>query len=577
MAFDGLFIHALCNELNSVLAGAKINKIAQPEKEELLIAGKSTIGNFRLLISANASLPLIYLTDDNKPSPATAPGFCMLLRKHIGAGRILSVEQIGYERVISIKIQHLNEMGDVSFKCLKIEIMGKHSNIIFCDENDIILDSIKHISLAVSSVREVLPGRKYFIPAQEGKISPSEVNPDTFNEILKKPYSVSKAIYTSIIGISPIMASEIAFNAGIDADASTSTIDNSAILYESFSSIVKSADSVKYEPIIYYENGKPTEFSFSPLNSFKDNEFIQYSTLSECLAQYFSSRNLYNNIKNKSADLRKIVSTHIERTAKKIDIQTKQLEDTKKKDKFRIYGELLNTYGYSAVPGDKSITVVNYYDNQEITIPLDETKTAAENAQHYFDKYNKLKRTAEAMDKFLEESEEELKLLLSIEAALNIAETDADLSDIKNELINYGFIKKSSGNKQRKTAKNKPLHFIDENGFHIYVGKNNFQNDELTFKFATGNDWWFHTKKIHGSHVIVKADNKELPDSTFEYAASLAAFYSMGRDSEKVEIDYLQKKNVKKPAKAVAGFVVYYTNYSMMAKPDKSHVTLVSD
>ncbi|MBE5902670.1 MAG: fibronectin/fibrinogen-binding protein [Pseudobutyrivibrio sp.] len=582
MALDGISIHALVDEFNNQLLNGKINKISQPEREELLITINTQNGNKRLLISANASLPFIYITDENKPAPATAPGFCMLLRKHIGAGRIIEIQQMGLERAIRFKIQHLNDMGDITFKYLYVEIMGKHSNIIFCNEENMILDSIKHVPSSVSSVREVLPGRDYFIPAQEGKINPLESTEDYFKiQVLKKSNSIYKALISSFIGLSPTITNEICYRAGIDSDAACASLfdEHKDRLYKAFIELMDDVKNNKYNFNIYINpaNSEPVEYAPIELKMYQDMSANSYETMSEILVQYYAKRNKYTNIRQKSSDLRKIISNHIERASKKLDLQSKQLKDTEKRDKYKIYGELLHTYGYEAKPNDKSITVINYYDNKELTIPLDPDLSASDNAKKYFDKYAKLKRTAEALDTYIEQSKTELELLKSIETALNIAETEADLADIRRELSDHGFIKKHTGNKKEKSKKSKPLHFVDDNGFDIYVGKNNYQNDELTFKFATGNDWWFHTKKIHGSHVIVKTNGKELPDSTYEHAAELAAYYSSGRDTDKVEIDYLQKKNVKKPASAVAGFVVYYTNYSMVVTPTLEHVKLVGE
>ena len=582
MALDGISIHALVDEFNNQLLNGKINKISQPEREEILITINTQNGNKRLLISANASLPFIYITDENKPAPATAPGFCMLLRKHIGAGRIIEIQQMGLERAIRFKIQHLNDMGDITFKYLYVEIMGKHSNIIFCNEENMILDSIKHVPSSVSSVREVLPGRDYFIPAQEGKINPLESTEDYFkNQVLKKSNSIYKALISSFIGLSPTITNEICYRAGIDSDAACASLfdEHKDRLYKAFIELMDDVKNNKYNFNIYINpaNNEPVEYAPIKLKMYQDMTANTYETMSEILVQYYAKRNKYTNIRQKSSDLRKIISNHIERASKKLDLQSKQLKDTEKRDKYKIYGELLHTYGYEAKPNDKSITVINYYDNKELTIPLDPDLSASDNAKKYFDKYAKLKRTAEALDTYIEQSKTELELLKSIETALNIAETETDLADIRRELSDHGFIKKHTGNKKEKSKKSKPLHFVDDNGFDIYVGKNNYQNDELTFKFATGNDWWFHTKKIHGSHVIVKTNGKELPDSTYEHAAELAAYYSSGRDTDKVEIDYLQKKNVKKPASAVAGFVVYYTNYSMVVTPTLEHVKLVGE
>lgn len=583
MAFDGITTNCIMQELNHLLAGQRISKIAQPEREELIFTFKAlNEGSNRLLISANASLPFLYMTKENKTSPLNAPNFCMLLRKYIGNGRISAISQPSMERVLCFTIEHLDEMGDPAVKYLYVEIMGKHSNIIFCDKDGQIIDSIKHVSGQMSSIREVLPGRPYFIPAQQDRFDPWQIAKEQFVEqILKKPCSVAKAIYTSLVGFSPIIATELAYRSGLDADDSTAALTQADVerLYDVFRSLLQDLSDGNFSYGIYYDpvTGAPKEFAPIPLTIYSDMEYKTFSSISEVLEAFYAQRNKHTVIHQKSTDLRKIVSIHLERDRKKYLLQKKQLADTEKKDKYRIYGEMLHTYGYAASPGDKSIEVTNYYTNEPFVIPLDPTLDAMENAKKYFDKYAKLKRTGNALSSYILETENEIKHLESIETSLSIAETEGDLAAIKEELQEYGFIKKHSGKKTNRISKSQPLHFVDDNGFHIYVGKNNYQNDQLTFKFATGNDWWFHAKQMTGSHVIVKSENKELPDSTYEYAAALAAYYSSGRDNEKVEIDYLQKKNVKKPNGSAPGFVVYYTNYSLVATPSLAHVTLVSD
>ena len=583
MAFDGITTNCIMQELNHLLAGQRISKIAQPEREELLFTFKAlNEGSNRLLISANASLPFLYMTKENKTSPLNAPNFCMLLRKYIGNGRISAISQPSMERVLCFTIEHLDEMGDPAVKYLYVEIMGKHSNIIFCDKDGQIIDSVKHVSGQMSSIREVLPGRPYFIPAQQDRFDPWQIAKEQFVEqILKKPCSVAKAIYTSLVGFSPIIATELAYRSGLDADDSTAALTQADVerLYDVFRSLLQDLSDGNFSYGIYYDpvTGAPKEFAPIPLTIYSDMEYKTFSSISEVLEAFYAQRNKHTVIHQKSTDLRKIVSIHLERDRKKYLLQKKQLADTEKKDKYRIYGEMLHTYGYAASPGDKSIEVTNYYTNEPFVIPLDPTLDAMENAKKYFDTYAKLKRTGNALSSYILETENEIKHLESIETSLSIAETEGDLAAIKEELQEYGFIKKHSGKKTNRISKSQPLHFVDDNGFHIYVGKNNYQNDQLTFKFATGNDWWFHAKQMTGSHVIVKSENKELPDSTYEYAAALAAYYSSGRDNEKVEIDYLQKKNVKKPNGSAPGFVVYYTNYSLVATPSLAHVTLVSD
>ncbi len=598
MAFDGITIANLTYELKQTIEGGKIAKIAQPEKDELLFTIKNSKAAYRLLLSASASLPLLYLTETNKKSPLTAPNFCMLLRKHIGSAKILEVSQPGFERVIELKLEHLDELGDVCRKRLIIELMGKHSNIIFCKEDGTILDSIKHISAQVSSVREVLPGREYFIPRTANKANPLTVTEEEFGAAIRQsPMPLSKALYQTLTGISPIIGEEICHLASIDGDISANALSDMELLhlYRTFQGMMADVREGNFSPNIVYEgdfqdvqddrlNGPkgggeeegidweecaPVEFAALPLTCFMGANYRprHFSSISRLLETYYASKNTITRIRQKSSDLRRIVQTALERNYKKYDLQEKQLKDTGKREKYRIYGELLNTYGYELKGGEKEFSCLDYYSNKEVKIPLDPQMTALENSQRFFEKYNKLKRTYEALSELTLETKKEIDHLESISAALDIALQEGDLVQIKEELMEYGYIKKRHAGAKKPKITSKPFHYLSSDGFHIYVGKNNYQNEELTFKLATGNDWWFHAKGIPGSHVIVKSEGKELPDRVFEEAGALAAYYSKGRDSEKVEIDYVQKKSVKKVAGAAPGFVIYHTNYSLVAAP----------
>ena len=581
MAFDGITIACIIKEMKDSLLGGRLYKIAQPESDELLLTIKTQNGQKRLFLSANASLPLIYLTDTNKPSPLTAPNFCMLLRKHLQNGRIVDISQPGLERIVHIDIEHLDEMGDLRRKCLVVEIMGKHSNIIFCNEEGMILDSIKHVSGLVSSVREVLPGKPYFVAQTQDKLDVFQTNTDQFIEVLvSKPMPVYKAIYSGFTGISPVMAQEMCYRSGLDGDAPTASLDLTQYtsLGDVYSAMVTKLRMGDFAPNIAYTGSAPVEFAALPLTMYETgpDHTVPYESMSALLETYYAEKNTLTRIRQKSSDLRRIVQTALERNVKKYDLQCRQMKDTEKRDTYRIYGELLNTYGYNVEPGSKSMEALNYYTNEMITIPLDPTMTPQENAKKYFDKYNKLKRTFEALAELTKEVKEEIEHLESISAALDIALQEEDLVEIKEELTESGYIKRKGGTKKLKVT-SKPFHYVSSDGFHIYVGKNNYQNDELTFKFATGNDWWFHAKGIAGSHVIVKTGGaEELPDRTFEEAGRLAAYYSKGRGQDKVEIDYIQKKHVKKPNAAKPGFVVYYTNYSLMIDSDISGIAQIS-
>ncbi|MDD6207209.1 MAG: NFACT RNA binding domain-containing protein [Clostridiales bacterium] len=584
MAFDGTVISNLVYELDTTLTGGRIVKIAQPENDALLFTIKNNGRQYRLFASADASLPLLYLTDTNKPSPMTAPNFCMLLRKHLNSARILSVTQPGLERIVDLTIEHLNEMGDTCKKHLMIELMGKHSNIIFCDDENHIVDSIKHISGLVSSVREVLPGRDYFIPETQHKENPLTITQEQFLSVItSKAASIGKAIYTSLTGISPLMANEICCRASIESDRAVSSLTEAELLHLShnFERFVEDILSHSYQPVMIMEESTPCEYASFPLALYPKENQKPYESISALLSDYYSMRDTITRIRQKSSDLRRIVNTALERVQKKKDIQEKQLKDTEKRDKFKIYGEMLTTYGYELKEGARELECVNYYTNEPIRIPLDPAKNAMENARHYFDKYNKLKRTNEAVTIQLKETCEELEHLESISNALDIALVESDLVQLRQELTDYGYLKYhnhgDSGKKKSRKEKvtSKPLHYRSSDGYDIYVGKNNYQNDELTFHFASGNDWWFHAKGMAGSHVIVKSQGEELPDRVFEEAAALAAYYSKGREMGKVEIDYVEKKQVKKPNGSKPGFVIYYTNYSMIATPDISSLTQV--
>ena len=597
MAFDGLVISNLVYELNQTILNAKISKIAQPENDELLFTLKGSNGQFRLAMSASASLPFLYLTETNKPSPLTAPNFCMLLRKHIANGRIIKIYQPHMERIIRFDIEHLDEMGDLCQKTLIVELMGKHSNIIFCSSDGTIIDSIKHVSSMMSSVREVLPGRAYCIPAtQEDKLNPLEVTEEVFMEsVMKKTVSITKAIYGSFTGISPVIANEICYRASIDGDMPVDSLDadGKKHLFHNFSWMMDDVRNHNYCPNIIMRGREPIDFSCFRLSEYVhtalDQKIMQntdhadtnaytmteYDSISKVLEEYYASKNIYTRIRQKSVDLRKIVSTALERNRKKYQLQQKQLKDTEKRDKYKVYGELIHTYGYDLEEGAKQLEALNYYTNENVKIPLDPTLDAKANAQKYFDKYGKLKRTYEALTDLIEETKSEIDHLESIATSLDIALTEDDLVQIKEELVEYGYIKRKRTDKKAK-IKSKPFHYISSDGYHMYVGKNNYQNEELTFKFATGNDWWFHAKGMPGSHVVVKTNNEtDLPDRMFEEAGKLAGYYSSGRDSDKIEIDYLQKKNVKKPNGSAPGFVIYYTNFSLTVHPDISGLTLV--
>ncbi|MCR5685241.1 MAG: NFACT family protein [Lachnospiraceae bacterium] len=581
MAFDGSMVAAVTCELNKTLAGGRISKIQQPESDELVITVHKD-GNYKLLLSANASLPLVYLTRETYVSPLVSPAFCMLLRKHVGSARITEIYQPEFERIIIFRLEHLDEMGDEAVKLLIIELMGKHSNIIFCDDKMTILDSIKRVPASVSSVREVLPGRPYFITKTVEKADPLKLNAASFREkILGCPKPLYEAIYTQITGIAPMTANEICFLAGVNPDLPACSFqedtDVAGHIYAAFSGYFEKVTSGLEKPVILYKNGVPFDFAAVRPLSISGGEYTaeSFDSPSEMLETYYASKDEITRIRQKSSDLSKVLSNAIARTVKKLELQQRQLKDTEKRDKFKVYGELLTAFGYNVPEGSRETILNNYYTGEDIKIPLDPDISPIENAKVYFARYSKLKRTFEAVSAQLEATREELEHLESVRLYLDMARSVDELSVLRDELAQAGYIKKNTAAKNGKgkaPGKNspkslKPYHYVTEDGFHLYVGRNNYQNDEITFKLAGNSDWWFHVKGNPGSHVILKTEGREVPDSVFETAAALAAYHSKVSGDEKTEVDYLERRNVKKPNGAKPGYVVYYTNYSMVASP----------
>ena len=573
MAYDGIVVHAILAELKNKILGGKLAKISQPEPDQILLTIKNGGENHRLLLSASAALPFVCLTQENYPAPATAPAFCMMLRKHIANGRITDIRQYGLERILILEIEHLNEMGDLCRKLLITEIMGKHSNIIFCDDEETILDSIKRISAGTSSVREVLPGRKWFLPEEIKKADPLTASEaDIADKLRGLPQPLFKAVYTVFSGISPLSANELCHRAGLADNVSCAALSDAELSRFSsvFSSVMRDVAAGSFDICVYEDGERPMDFSAIDLSMYPSQAVKHCSSISDVCMGFFEARSRYNAISSKSSDLRKLISRLIARTANKIELLEKQKRDTEDREKFKLRGELLMAYGYGIEPGAKTATLVDYYTDKEITFPLDPELSAIDNAKKYYDKYTKARRMYEMSEEQLGIATSELEHLQSIEAELLIARDENDLSFIRQEMQEFGYIKKSAAKGAKKLKQAPPYHYVTEDGYDIYVGRNNYQNDELTFKFADGGDMWFHAKNMPGSHVIVKAGGRELPDHVYEAAGSLAAFYSKGREADKVEIDYIQRKHVKRTPGGAPGFVIYHTNYSLMARPDIS-------
>ena len=578
MAFDGIVISSIIHELKESVLEGRIGKVAQPEKDELILTIRKDRKNYKLLLSSMASMPKIHLTSTNKTNPITAPNFCMLLRKHLVGGTIKSITQPNFERIVIIEVENYDELGVLVTRRLIIEVMGRHSNIILTDEENLIMDAIRRVGAQISSVREVFPNRTYVLPPNQDKADPTSIESlEDFTKALKTDMPIQKSLYQSFIGLSPQIAEELCYRCGINGsdDYSLLTEEMLTTLHGAFEEMMNAIVYNDFSPAIHVdEDGKQLAFTVYPLTFLSNTEEVLYDSPSEMVEEYYLQNAIRSRISQKSVDLRKLVNTNLERCYKKLNIQHQQIRDTQDRDKFRIRGELINANIYQIKEGDTKVTVLNYYeDNKEITITLDPRLSPSQNAQKQFNKYNKKKRTLEALTDHIETTKKEIEHLESVKYALEHAMLEEDLVQIREELMATGYIRFRRNKSKKALKKAEPLHFRSSDGFDMYVGKNNYQNEYLSTKFANGGDLWFHAKEIPGSHVIVKTNGlkmDDIPDRLFEEAASLAAYYSKDREAPKVSIDYIEKKHLKSPNGSAPGYVIYHTNYSMMATPSIS-------
>lgn len=587
MALDGITTSAIVSELKAALLGGRIDKIHQPLADEIRMSIRGLgSGAKKIIISANSAHPRIHLTESSRENPMTAPLFCMVMRKHIAGGKIIDIVQPNFERIIILRIESSNEMGDITTKNLILEIMGKHSNLILTDETGRILDSIKRVTHEKSSVREVLPGKEYVFPPSQDKKNPllAEQADFLFSLHLQEGRRLQEFLYQTYTGISPVMAGEICTRAGLDASDSCqeTTLENSERLFAAFEKTMQEVKAEDYYPAIYYqkenqkENNRIVDFAVLKMQQFQGLAAKPFPSVSALLEGFYQERDNAAHIRQKAQDMRKLVTNHIERCVKKKEIQLKTRRETKGMDLWKKKGELLTANIYAVPQGVTTFKTIDYYEESmpEIEIAIDPAKTPAENAQKYFAKYNKAKRTLAALEIQEKQNNEELAYLESVLNALENAKEDADLSEIRTELAESGFIRRQAQKKgQPKPKRAKPLRYISSDGYEILVGKSNLQNDELTLRTAEPTDLWMHTKDIPGSHVIIRTNGQsELPEATMEEAANLAAFYSKAKNSSMVPVDYTQRKNIKKPNGAKPGMVIYLTNKTIYITPDEARI-----
>ena len=584
MALDGLVIHSLVNELSTKLIGGKVDKVHQPEDDEIVLYIRNNKENFKLVLSCSSSNPRVYIANDyKKENPIKAPMFCMLFRKYIQGGNIVNISQVGFERIIKISIDSLDELKEKTRKDIYIEIMGRHSNIILTHNSDNkIIDSAKRIPTSISRVRQILPGLTYELPPAQSKLNPLDnISKDSFIKSLKTfDGPIFKGIYSKFLGISPVISKELCYRANINEKINTNDISEEDItsLYNEFSSLFNNIINNIFSPCIVINEklDKVIDFSCINLTLYNDLKFINKDSMSTILEDYYKTKDIKDRIHQRASDLKKSISVKLERLYHKQEKQEEELLEAENADIYKVKGELLTAYIYMIEKGMDSVEVQNFYDPnyENVTISLNKNLTPSENAQKYFKKYNKLKTAKKEITSQIAINKEEIDYLENIILSIENCENLAELQDIKDELIRLGYSKSSGKLKSKKETAltTKPHEFISSEGFKILVGKNNKQNDYLTLRIADPDDIWMHTKNIPGSHVIIKCAGKDVSEQTIYEGAMLAAYFSKSKMSSQVPVDYTKKKHVKKPSGSKPGMVIYETNSTMYVTPTEEMV-----
>lgn len=578
MPLDAIALGAIARELESELEGAKIEKVHQPERDEILLVLKGYNGTRKLVISASSANARMHLITESKENPAVPPMFCMLLRKHLTGGKICSIKRLGYERAVDIEISCRNELGDLTVRHIICEVMGRNSNIIFLDENRKIIDSVKHIDLSVSSLRNILPGLLYMMPPDGGRINPSDATSEDFLKILinsPEGREVDRAITDAVMGISPLLAGECVFRACGSRKMLIGELSHSDMerISGELSLMLEKAEKGEYSPCIIFSEDGAKAADFAPF------EIEQYGELRKCkkaesmndaACEFYFMRDLYARMTDRSSSITKIITNNLKRAQRKLDILQAELKEAENREQLRICGDLITANLYRMQKGDKVLKAQNFYDenNAEIEIKLDVTLSPSQNAKKYYTKYKKAKNTQIYASEQIKITLDEIEYLDSVLYSVSNAQTVAQLNEIKAELSLYGYIKSDTGKKKKdkQPPLGKPLEF-EYNGYTIYVGRNNVQNDYLTLKMGRSRDLWLHTKNIPGSHTLVKYMGEEFPNDVIEVAASIAAFYSKAKNSPYAEVDYCPVSHVKKPSGAKAGMVIYEGYNTARVKP----------
>lgn len=591
MALDGVLLNSVLVEFKEEIIGGRIDRIHQPEKDEIYMVVRAQNKNKRILISASSNYPRIHLTEINKSNPMTPPLFCMVLRKHLLGARIIGIEQPDFERIMILYIEAKDELGDLSTKKLVIEIMGRHSNIILIDNDEAIIDSIKRVPKEISRVRQVLPGLDFIFPPSQGKQNPLLQDEDTFKSIIGNPSSSKQAarlIMNNFTGISRVTSQEIAHRAAlIDLDMSQNGLGIShknlepknAYIHKlalAFNEFFKGVKASTFKPIILKDDtGRPVDIFPFQYTKYPMGLQKSFDSPSDALEAFFELRDRIDRVRQRSTHLLRVLNTNLERCQKKHSILLQEYKQAQNAHEYRLYGELITANIYQISKGMDKVELANYYDpdSKLIEIPLDPGKAPSENAQRYFKKYNRAKKALTMTTKQLKETKREMDYLESQLNNLDKSTEEAEIDEIRQELVEEGYIKPRTGKKKaKKLPPSKPHHFLSSHDFDIYVGKNNAQNDRLTLRTAEPEDIWLHTKDIAGSHVIIKKGGREVPAQTLLEAGMLAAYFSKAQRSSKVPVDYCPRKNVRKPNGAKPGMVIYDNHSTIFVTPKESEI-----
>ena len=577
MPLDALCLTGLVHELNTAVTGAKIDKIHQPGRDEVIFALRAPGGNVKLLLSANPAHPRVQLTVLSRENPDKPPMFCMLLRKHLTGARILDVTQPPLERVVILRLEALDELGDRVERKVILEAMGRHSNLILVDAEGRIIDCLRRVDYEMSEKRQVLPGLLYRLPPTQEKLDPTQLDREELERRLSQAPEQAQAdqwLLDTFGGLSPLVCRELAHRAGGSTDARLHLMGDTgrALLLDELETLIELVKSNRCAPHLIVINGKPKDFTFFEVEQYGDAAQVSgYESFSKLLDDFYELRESQERVRQKGQDLIRTVTSARDRTARKIANQEKELAATLDRERLRELGDILTSNLYAMQRGMKSLRTVDFYDPEarEIDIKLDPLLTPQQNAARYYKEYNKAKTAEEMLTIQLEKGYKELDYLNSVLENIKLAEGERDLGEIRQELTETGYMRRQYKAKDRlKKIRAKPMEFVSSTGLRISVGKNNTQNDELTCKQAFKSDVWFHTQKIHGSHVILWTEGGQPDLTSLNEAACLAAWFSQARESSKVPVDYTPVKFVKKPAGARPGMVVYTTYETAWVTPD---------